>query len=202
MDASALPPAAGSSFEAFLSGKEPRGGEAPTDAAAVVPPPLGAVDGDPVINHVAVNIRRELAQQLRSGDATVLDASFRVRIGGNLNEVIYQPDVIVDAGEPDRGTHLARQPKVIFEVAAAGSERGLFIEGWHIHEKLPTTDVHVMLDPERMSVILHRRQKDGGWQVETLIDAEDSVFLPTIHCVLTLETIYQEAASGGDEGRI
>ena len=171
------------------------------DATAIVPPPLGDVDDDPATHRVAVNIRRELAGQLQ-GDAAVLDASFRVRADNEGGEVIYHPDVIVDAKEPDRGAQLAREPKVVFEVAAAGSERAAFIQQWSIHEKLPTAGVHALVDPERMCVTLHRRQEDGRWQEEILTGAHDSIFLPAIHCMLTLEAIYREAMSGGDEGRI
>ena len=171
------------------------------DATAIVPPPLGDVDADPATNRLAVNIRRELSRQLRGG-ACVLDASFRVRAGGGPGEVIYHPDVIVDGGEPDRGRQLAREPKVVFEVAAAGSERAAFIKKWSIHEKLPTADVHALLDPERMFVTLHRRQADGSWREQILKEASDPVSLPAIHGTLTLGTIYQEAMSAGDEGRI
>ena len=171
------------------------------DATAIVPPPLGDVDTDPAANRLAVNIRRELSRQLR-GAATVLDASFRVRASGDRGEVIYHPDVIVDAGGPDRGGQLAREPKAVFEVATADSERAAFIKKWSIHEKLPTAEVHALVDPERMFVTLHRRQPDGSWREETLTHANDSVPLPAIHCTLTLEAIYREAMSGGDEGRI
>ena len=171
------------------------------DATAIVPPPLGDVDADPATNRLAVNIRRELVRQLR-GSTVVLDASFRVRARGKEGEVIYHPDVIVDAGEPDRSAQLARSPGVVFEVAAAGSARAVFIKKWSIHEKLPTAGVHALIDPERMFVTLHRRQEDGRWQEETLTCAHDAISLPDIHCTLTLETIYREAMSGGDEGRI
>ena len=171
------------------------------DATAIVPPPLGDVDADPASHRIAVNIRREL-RQLR-GEAAVLDASFRVCARGKEGAVIYyHPDVIVDAGEPDRGAQLARVPKAVFEVAAAGSERAAFIKQWSIHEKLPTARVHALVDPERMSVTLHRRREDGRWQEETLTGAQDSVSLPDLHCTLTLEAIYRAAMSGGDEGRI
>ena len=171
------------------------------DAAAIVPPPLGDVDTDPAASRLAVNIRRELTRQLR-GAATVLDASFRVCASGDRGEVIYHPDVIVDAEEPDRDTQLARSPTVVFEVAATGSERAAFIKKWSIHERLPTVGVHALLDPERMSVTLRRRREDGRWQEETLTEAKDILSLPDLHGSLTLETIYRDAMSGGDEGRI
>ena len=171
------------------------------NATAIVPPPLGGVDTDPATHRIAVNIRRELARQLR-GTAAVLDASFRVRAGGKEGAVIYHPDVIVDAVEPDRGARLARVPKVVFEVATTGSERAVFIKKWSIHEKLPAAGVHALVDPERIFVTLHRRREDGGWQEETLTGANDSVSLPGIQCTLILEAIYREAMSSGDEGRI
>ena len=189
------------SFEDFLAGNPSAGGEAAAEPTAVVPPPLGAVDADPATNQVALNIRRELTHQLRSSDANVLDAAFRVRASGNMGDVTYHADVIVDAGEPDRDGKLAREPKVIFEVAATGSERAQFIESWSIHEKMPTVDVHALVDPQQMSVLVRRRTKNG-WEEEALTDSGDQVFLPTIHCLLTLETIYEGAANSGDEERI
>ena len=157
---------------------------------------------DPARNRVAVNIRRELARQLGDGGITVLDASFRVHAGGGAPGLTYQPDVIVDAGGMDDGTRLARQPKVIFEVAAGGTERAAFIECGRIHEKLGTVDVHALVDPERPSVVLHRRTGAGGWVVETLTHFSQTISLPTIRCALPLKTVYEEVMTGGDEGRI
>ena len=169
----------------------PAGGETPAKAAAIVPPPLGDVEMDPARNRVAVNIRRELARQLGEGGATVLDASFRVQAGGGAPGLTYQPDVIVDAGRVDDGARLARQPKVIFEVAAAGTERAAFIETGRIHEKLGTVDVHVLVDPERPAVVLRRRTAAGGWEEETLTEAGETIYLPTIRCALLLKSIYE-----------
>ena len=132
----------------------------------------------------------------------MLDASFRVQASGGASELTYQPDVIVDAGGMDDGARLARQPKVIFEVAAAGTERAAFIESQRIHEQLGTVDVHVLVNPERPSVVLRRRTASGGWEVATLTEAGETISLPTIRCALPLETIYEEVTSGGDEGRI
>ena len=106
------------------------------------------------------------------------------------------------AGEPAAGARLARQPQVIFEVGAAGTERAAFIESGRIHEELGTVDVHVLVDPERLSVVLRRRTAPGGWKEERLTEAGETISLPTIHCELPLRTIYEEVTSGGDEGRI
>lgn len=201
MDAPDPQAAAGLAFEDFRADKQPGGGEMLADATAVVPPPLGEVGADPAINQVAVNIRRELALQLHGSGATVLDASYCVRAAGIAGGFLYQPDVIVDGGESDHGARLAHQPKVIFELAAAGTERAAFIGSQRIHEKLSTVAVHALVDTARRCVLVHRRQ-GNGWQEETLTGADESLRLPEIRCALTLESIYQNALGGGDEGRI
>ena len=199
---------AGLSFEDLLSGKRDtpdKAGEAddknPANAAMVMPPP-GDVALDPAAGQIVANIRRELTHQFRASEVNVLEAGNSVRASGNVGSLTYLPDVVVDGGEPDRAARQARQPRVIFEVAAEGSERAAFIGSWAIHEKVPGVDVHALVDPARMSVLVRHRQKDGTWREEPLTDPDETVYLPTIHGLLTLETIYQDAMSGGDEGRV
>lgn len=94
-------------------------------------------------------------------------------------EFLYQPDVIVDVDLPPLGAVSARNPQVVFEVAAAGSERASFIEQWQIYRSLPTLKVYALVDASQMAVTLHRRAGET-WKMETFEDPDDQLFLPTI----------------------
>ena len=183
----------GVSFEDFLSGRR-ESGEAPGWAAAIVPPAAAdEAEGERIVG----NLRRILTHQLRSESATVLPAGTTVRASGNVGEVSYKPDLVVDAQEWDGKATEARQPLAIFEVAAAGSERADFIGKWQIHHLLPTVGVHVLVDSEGVVITIQRRKGDA-WNEEVLAEQDDQIFLPTIHALVPLAEVYSDAPPAAD----
>ena len=183
----------GVSFEDFLSGRR-ESDEAPGRGVAIVPP---ASADEPERERILGNLRRILTHQLRSETSTVLPAGTTVRSSGNVGEVTYQPDLVVDAQEWDGKSTEARQPLVIFEVAAAGSERADFIGKWQIYRSLPTVGVHVLVDPEGVVITVQRRKGDT-WKEETLAAQDDQIFLPTIHALVPLAEVYADAPPSAD----
>ena len=184
----------GLSFEDFLGGRR-ESAEAPGRGAAIVPPPP---ENEALHGRILGNLRRLLVRQLRGESHTVLPVGTTVHASGNVGDFEYQPDVVVDAQEWNSVATVARQPLVVVEVATAGSERAGFVEKWQIYRSLPTVGVHVLADPEGMSITVRRRKGDA-WEEETLTEADDQVFLPTIHALLPLAEIYAEAAPEGGE---
>ena len=183
----------GLSFEDFLSGRR-ESAEAPGRGTAIVPP-AAADEGER--ERIVANLRRILTHQLRSETCTVLPAGTTVRASGNVGEVTYRPDLVVDAQEWDGHATEARQPLAIFEVAAAGSERADFIGKWQIHRSLPTVGVHVLVDPEGVVVTIQRRKADA-WKEEVLAEQDDQIFLPTLHALVPLAEVYSDAPPAAD----
>ena len=174
-----------SSLEDFLTGK-PADGPAQGEPGIIVPP---APEDGPAVEQIVANVRAELTHQVRSEATAVLPADMTVRAHGNVGEFAYRPDVIVDADLPPPEVRSARNPQVIFEVAAAGSERAAFIEQWQIYRSLPTLSIYVLVDAAQVGVTVYRRSGQG-WKTETFEDIDDQFILPTIHGLLSLETIY------------
>lgn len=185
MSSDLQPESSASSLEDFLAGKM-TGGPSQEDTGVVVPP---APEDGSAIEQIVANIRAELTHQVRSEETAVLPAGMTVRAHGNVGEFAYRPDLIVDAALPPAGSLSARKPRVVFEVAAAESERADFIRGWQIYRALQTLEIYVLVDSTRMAVTLHRRAGET-WKTETFEDPDDQLFLPLIHCLLSLETIY------------
>ena len=173
-------------FEDFLNEhREP----APVSGAAIVPPPS---EDEVAHQRILTNLRRLLTHQLRAESCTVLPAGTAVRGHGNVGEFLYTPDLVVDAREWDGTSTVAREPLVVFEVAIPGSVRSDFIGKWQIHRAAPTVGVHVFVDREGV-VITVRRRKGDHWEEETLADADDQIFLPTIHALVPLADVYADA---------
>ena len=183
----------GLSFEDFLSGRR-ESAEAPGRGAVIVPP--ASVD-ETERERIVVNLRRVLTHQLRSESATVLPVGTTVRASGNVGEVTYQPDLVVDAQEWDGKSTEAPRPLAIFEVAAAGSERADFIGKWQIYRALPTVGVHVLVDPEGVVITIQRRKGDA-WKEEVLAEEDDQIFLPTIHALVPLAEVYSDTSPAAD----
>ena len=194
MNSDVSPEASSSAFEDFLAGK-PSVSPAQGTGSDIVPP---AAQDSAAVERISANIRAELTRQVRSEATTVLPVGLTVRARGNVGEFAYLPDVIVDADLPPPGALSARNPQVIFEVAAAGSERAGFIEQWQIYRSLPTLGVYVLVNSSQMAVTLYRRSGET-WKTETFEDADDQLFLPTIHCLLSLETIYADEDEQEDQ---
>ena len=96
------------------------------------------------------------------------------------DEFAYRPDVIIDVDLPPPGILSARQPQVIVEVAAAGSERAAFIEQWRIYRALPTLSLYVSVESTREAVVVYRRAGED-WKTEVFEEADDQFILPAIH---------------------
>ncbi len=187
-----------SSLEDFFAGK-PADGPAQGEAGIIAPP---APEDGAAVEQIVANIRAELTHQVRSEATAVLPADMTVRAHGNVGEFAYRPDVIVDADLPPPEVTSARNPLVVVEVAAAGSERGAFIEQWQIYRSLPTLSIYVLVDAARVGVTVYRRSGQT-WKTETYEDADDQFLLPPIHGLLSLKTIYTEVfpdEEGEEEG--
>lgn len=183
----------GVSFEDFLSGRR-ESAEAPGRGVAIVPP---ASADEPERARITDNLRRLLTRQLRAEACTVLPAGTTVRASGNVGDFEYRPDLVVDAQEWDGSSTVSRQPLAVFEVAAAGTERADFIAKWQVHRALPTVGVYVWVDHAGVVVTVQRRKGDT-WKEETLADADDQIFLPTIHATIPLADLYADAPPSDD----
>ncbi len=195
MNSDVPPESSTSAFEDFLAGK-PVASPAPGEGSVIVPP---APEDGAATERIAANIRAALTAQLRNEATTVLPAGMTVRAQGNVGAFEYRPDVIVDADLPPPGSTAARNPQVIFEVAAAGSERAGFIEQWQIYRALPALGAYVLVDAARLAVTVSRRAGQT-WKTETCEDADDQFILAAIHCLLSLETIYAGVFPEADQG--
>lgn len=58
------------------------------------------------------------------------------------------------------------------------------------YQALGSLDVYVLVDQFRIAVTVYRRTVDG-WAMELLTDKSDALALPTIHCELSLRSIYE-----------
>jgi Uma2 family endonuclease len=108
------------------------------------------------------------------------------------NAFVY-PDVFVTCADSDRGqSHSKSAPvlsvKVLSPVTSAFDRGAKFAS----YRKLPTLHEYALIDPERLSLDLFRREGDSKCWVPHPIDAGGQVEWASVGHQLPLETLYED----------
>ncbi len=144
------------------------------------------------IGHVRItgNICGELGNQLRGPTCEAFSSNLKVRIRRDESEFYYYPDAIVNCSNADNAAMFIEQPRVIFEVMSASTERTDRNEKLHNYQALDSLDVYVLVDQFHVAVTIYHRV-ETGWEREFLTELDDVIDLPTIECQLPLRALYE-----------
>lgn len=156
-------------------------------------------------NVIAVNVTRELSNQLRQGPCEVYTADMRVMV--DETGMYAYPDVVVSCGEPefeDRQVDTLLNPTVIVEVLSPSTEAYDRGAKFAHYRRLPSLREYVLVAQDRPAVT--RYVFDGQqWIFSEVTDLEGTVNLTSIGCTLALRDVYErvefrEGAGGPPQG--
>ena len=140
---------------------------------------------------IAVNINRELGNQLRGKRCEVFSSNLRVRIRQpGRAEFYYYPDALVDCSRVPNSAIYAEAPTVIFEVLSADTERVDQGEKLANYRTLPSLRVYVIVSQIDAAVTVCR-VADAEWRMEFYGSLDAVVELPEIECRLPLADIFE-----------
>ena len=118
----------------------------------------------------------------------ISDLKLQVR----ADRAFYYPDVFVTCAGGDRAqSHFKSEPILVAEVlspATSAYDRGAKFAS---HRKLPSLREYVVLDSERVSVDLFRRDESGRWILYPS-EAGEQVELASVDLALPLEALYAD----------
>lgn len=143
-----------------------------------------------------------------SGEHSWIAANVTVSIGGRLDDpscrlntsdmmlkaadgYYLYPDLSIFCGEPffeDQRRLALLNPILVFEVASSTSspyDRGLKRE---LYQQMPTVQVYIIIDQDRLFVKLYTRQ-DDGWLMRTFTSLDDIFPLTVLGCELPLAEV-------------
>lgn len=140
---------------------------------------------------VAGNVYMALRNHLRGSPCSVFISDMKLRV--EEDNAFFYPDVFVTCADSDRGQSLSKNaPVLVVEVlspATSAYDRGAKFAAYR---KLPTLREYALIDPERLSLDLFRREGDSKRWVLHPIEAGGHVEWASVGLQVPLEALYED----------
>lgn len=140
---------------------------------------------------VAGNVYMALRNHLRGSPCSVFISDMKLRV--EEDNAFFYPDVFVTCADSDRGqSHSKSAPVLVVEVlspATSAYDRGAKFAAYR---KLPTLREYALIDPERLSLDLFRRDGDSKRWVLHPIEAGGHVEWASVGLQVPLEALYED----------
>lgn len=146
-------------------------------------------------NLIAVNLTREISQQLRGRTCEGYTGDMRVRIPST--RLYTYPDVVVVCDEPrfeDDHVDTLLNPTLIIEVLSESTE--LYDRGkkFSFYRTIESLAEYVLVAQDECRIEHYAKQSDGRWLLSDYRSPEDVVELTSIQCQLTMREVYDKVA--------
>ena len=150
-------------------------------------------------NLIAGNLIASLHGQLRRKPCRVYPSDMRVKIlRTGLNTY---PDVVVVCGQPqffDEKHDTLTNPIVIIEVLSPSTERYDRGVKFRHYRAIETLRDYILIAQDRQYIEHYTRQENGQWLFEEASDADASVRIESITCILSLKDTYEKVELAED----
>ena len=140
---------------------------------------------------LAGNVFMALRNHLRGGPCSVFISDMKLRV--EADNAFFYPDVFVTCAETDRAhSHYKAVPSLVVEVLSpttSAYDRGAKFAAYR---KLPSLREYAVIDPERLSVDLFRRDSDSGHWVLYPFVAGDEVQCTSVGLRVSMAELYED----------
>ena len=140
---------------------------------------------------IAANAIVSLGSQLRGKNCRPFTSDFKIRIDCPDHVRFYYPDASVVCTPPFGDPRYERNPVLILEVLSESTRRIDQAEKRDGYFHLPSLQVLLLADSERLHVLVYRRNSDGGFAAEEYAERQAVIHLPEIEAALVLEELYE-----------
>ena len=140
---------------------------------------------------ISLNVATALRSNLRGTPCRAYITDMKVRV--EKVDAFFYPDVFVTCSAQDATRNTFKtEPKLVVEVlspSTAAYDRGL---KFAYYRELSSLEEYVLIDPERVSVEVFRRDEAGRWVLHPF-GHNESVELASIQQSLPMSVIYEDA---------
>jgi Uma2 family endonuclease len=142
-------------------------------------------------NEIATAALLVLGLQLRGKPCRPFNSDTKVRLEFADHTRFYYPDamVVCDSNQPN--DHFQDRPVAIVEVLSESTRRVDMGEKRDAYLTIPSLKVLLLAESDRPSVVVHRRQSQGGFVVELHEGLDAVIPLPEIEAQMALAELYE-----------
>lgn len=143
-------------------------------------------------NQVAANLYSEIGSHLKEKDCQVLPSHMRVSTPGR--DAYMYPDAIIVCGEPqleDDKFDTLTNPVVIFEIWSPSTKNN--DTGYKLlhYKNIPSLKEYFMIDAARRFVQVVRKEQDGAWRFEDILDNSPGIHIQSINLSISFNDLYR-----------
>ena len=140
---------------------------------------------------IALNIAMALRNHLRGGPCSVYISDMKLRVA--QDHAFFYPDVFVTCTDADRAQSLWKsEPVLVVEVLSPSTsayDRGAKFAAYR---KLRSLREYVVVDAERISVDVFRREPGAKYWSADFLDAGQTVTLASVDLALPVAAVYED----------
>jgi Uma2 family endonuclease len=147
------------------------------------------------VQHIQItrNITVELTLQMRGGRCQVFPIDLRAKV--NATGLYTYADISAVCGEPefeDDRFYTLLNPILIVEVLSSSTESYDRGKKFAHYRSLASLQEYVLVSQWEYQIERYSRNADGAWLCTEAAGAEASIELPSIHCRLSLSSVYDK----------
>ena len=142
-------------------------------------------------NYIDINLITAIGGFLKEKKCRILPGNMRVSTPSH-DSYMY-PDALIVCGEPeleDDKFDTLTNPSVIFEILSPSTRSIDKGRKFFFYQQIASLQEYIMIDSLKRFIHLARKQSNKLWEMETLDEKTESLFIRTINFELSLEQIY------------
>ena len=139
-------------------------------------------------NRIAGNLYNSLFNHLQDTNCEPYIENIKVRAAEN---VFYYPDILVTCEGEFKNKYFCEEPILIVEVTSPSTEQIDRREKLRAYQQMPSVIEYVIIEQEKISVEIHRRQPDGRWITYFYSRTDTEFMLESVDLTLELAEVYR-----------
>ena len=140
-------------------------------------------------NRIVNNIVARLVFHLQNSLCEPFSGDIKVKVS---QAVYYYPDVLVSCEQNPESPYFRNEPILIVEVISPSTQEIDRREKLLFYQQMPSVQEYVVVEQQKMSVEIHRRQADGRWITYYFNQNDDGeIEFQSVGLTMTLDDIYR-----------
>jgi Uma2 family endonuclease len=139
-------------------------------------------------NRITGNFYNFLLTQLRDSSCEPFIENVKVLAAEN---VFYYPDVLVTCEGNFKNPYYCEEPILIIEVVSPSTAQVDRREKLRAYQQMPSVQEYVIVEQEKISVEIHRRQPDGRWITYFFSRNDEEFTLESVDLTFPLTEVYR-----------